>query len=356
MDFKDTIKQLSERVIKLKDSIMTEEATKNSFIMPFINALGYDVFNPFEVIPEMVCDIGTKKGEKIDYAIMKDGDPIILVECKHWKQDLNLHDNQLLRYFHVSKAKFGLLTNGIIYRFYTDLIEKNKMDEKPFLEIDITDLKDSHIDELKKFHKSYFNIESILSSANELKFTGELKNLLAKEFANPSPELTKYFAKQVYEGPITARLLEQFTLLTKKSISNYINDLIAERLKSAMKSEQEEKPEADKSGIPAAEGESINEVETTKEEIEGYLIVKSIIRTVVSPSRIFHRDVKSYFGILLDDNNRKPICRLNFNSSKKTISIFNDDKKEVRYNIETLDDIYAYSDELIKSVSAYLSE
>lgn len=304
MDFKDTIKQLSERVIKLKDSIMTEEATKNSFIMPFINALGYDVFNPFEVIPEMVCDIGTKKGEKIDYAIMKDGDPIILVECKHWKQDLNLHDNQLLRYFHVSKAKFGLLTNGIIYRFYTDLIEKNKMDEKPFLEIDITDLKDSHIDELKKFHKSYFNIESILSSANELKFTGELKNLLAKEFANPSPELTKYFAKQVYEGPITARLLEQFTLLTKKSISNYINDLIAERLKSAMKSEQEEKPEADKSGIPAAEGESINEVETTKEEIEGYLIVKSIIRTVVSPSRIFHRDVKSYFGILLDDNNR----------------------------------------------------
>lgn len=356
MDFKDTIKQLSERVIKLKDSIMTEEATKNSFIMPFINALGYDVFNPFEVIPEMVCDIGTKKGEKIDYAIMKDGDPIILVECKHWKQDLNLHDNQLLRYFHVSKAKFGLLTNGIIYRFYTDLIEKNKMDEKPFLEIDITDLKDSHIDELKKFHKSYFNIESILSSANELKFTGELKNLLAKEFANPSPELTKYFAKQVYEGPITARLLEQFTLLTKKSISNYINDLIAERLKSAMKSEQEEKPEADKSGIPAVEGESINEVETTKEEIEGYLIVKSIIRTVVSPSRIFHRDVKSYFGILLDDNNRKPICRLNFNSSKKTISIFNDDKKEVRYNIETLDDIYAYSDELIKSVSAYLSE
>lgn len=355
MDFKDTIKQLSERVIKLKDSIMTEEATKNSFIMPFINALGYDVFNPFEVIPEMVCDIGTKKGEKIDYAIMKDGDPIILVECKHWKQDLNLHDNQLLRYFHVSKAKFGLLTNGIIYRFYTDLIEKNKMDEKPFLEIDITDLKDSHIDELKKFHKSYFNIESILSSANELKFTGELKNLLAKEFANPSPELTKYFAKQVYEGTITARLLEQFTLLTKKSISNYINDLIAERLKSAMKSEQEEKPEADKSGIPAVEGESINEVETTKEEVEGYLIVKSIIRTVVSPSRIFHRDVKSYFGILLDDNNRKPICRLNFNSSKKTISIFNDDKKEVRYNIETLDDIYAYSDELIKAVSAYLS-
>lgn len=121
MDFKDTIKQLADRIEKLKDNIQTEEATKNAFIMPFINALGYDVFNPLEVLPEMTCDIGTKKGEKIDYAIMKDDQPILLIECKHWKQDLNLHDNQLLRYFNVSKAKFGLLTNGIIYRFYTAL-------------------------------------------------------------------------------------------------------------------------------------------------------------------------------------------------------------------------------------------
>ena len=122
MDFKDTIKQLADRIEKLKDNIQTEEATKNAFIMPFINALGYDVFNPLEVLPEMTCDIGTKKGEKIDYAIMKDDQPILLIECKHWKQDLNLHDNQLLRYFNVSKAKFGLLTNGIIYRFYTCLL------------------------------------------------------------------------------------------------------------------------------------------------------------------------------------------------------------------------------------------
>ncbi len=131
MDFKDTIKQLADRIEKLKDNIQTEEATKNAFIMPFINALGYDVFNPLEVLPEMTCDIGTKKGEKIDYAIMKDDQPILLIECKHWKQDLNLHDNQLLRYFNVSKAKFGLLTNGIIYRFYTDLKEPHLTEKIP---------------------------------------------------------------------------------------------------------------------------------------------------------------------------------------------------------------------------------
>lgn len=143
MDFKDYIKQIGERVVKLKDQIQTEEATKNAFIMPFLQALGYDVFNPLEVVPEYTTDIGTKKGEKIDYAIFKDGIPTILVECKHWAQNLNLHDGQLLRYFHVSKAKFGLLTNGINYRFYSDLVEPNKMDEKPFLEFNINEIKDN---------------------------------------------------------------------------------------------------------------------------------------------------------------------------------------------------------------------
>lgn len=142
MDFKDEIKNLGERVDKLKNQIATEEATKNAFIMPFIQTLGYDVFNPLEIVPEYVTDIGTKKGEKIDYAIFKDDQPTILIECKHWAQNLNLHEGQLLRYFHVSKAKFGILTNGVTYRFYSDLVEQNKMDEKPFLEFNINEIKE----------------------------------------------------------------------------------------------------------------------------------------------------------------------------------------------------------------------
>ena len=354
MDFKDSIKQLADKVVKLRDSINTEEATKNAFIMPFINALGYDVFNPLEVIPEMVCDIGTKKGEKIDYAILKDGEPIILIECKHWNQDLTIHDNQLLRYFHVSKAKFGLLTNGIIYRFYTDLMEKNKMDEKPFLEFDLTDIKDSQIEELKKFHKSYFNIDTILSSASELKFTSELKALLAQEFANPSPELTKYFAKQIYEGTITAKLLEQFTLLTKKSISNYINDLISERLKSAMKQENEEKTTSTEEATAVCAETSV--IDTTSEEIEGFMITRAILRQVVDVSRVVFRDAKTYFAILFDDNNRKPICRLYLNGSKKYIVMFDEEKKELKTPIETIDDLYKFADNLISTVNKYLLE
>lgn len=354
MDFKDTIKQLSDRVIKLKDNILTEEATKNAFIMPFINALGYDVFNPLEVVPEMTCDIAMKKGEKIDYAIMKDGEPILLIECKHWAQDLNLHDNQLIRYFNVSKAKFGLLTNGIIYRFYTDLMEPNKMDEKPFLEVDITDLKDVQIEDLKKFHKSYFDVDSVLSSASELKYTGELKNIIAQEFAAPTPEFVKYFAKQVYDGVITAKLLEQFTHLTKKSISTYINDLISERLKSALKTEVAEEQKEAEATQENVQSEEDSKIVTTEEEIESYLIVKSILRPVVDISRVVYRDAQTYFAILLDDNNRKPICRMYFNSiSKKYIATFDENKKETKHEITSLNDIYNYSKELADIIKYY---
>lgn len=358
MDFKDNIKQLSERVLKLKENILTEEATKNAFIMPFINALGYDVFNPLEVIPEMTCDIAMKKGEKIDYAIMKDGDPILLVECKHWAQDLNLHDNQLIRYFNVSKAKFGLLTNGVIYRFYTDLIEPNKMDEKPFLEVDITDLKDSQIEELKKFHKSYFDVDNVLSSASELKYTGELKAIIANEFANPSAEFVKFFAKQVYDGMITAKLLEQFTMLTKKSIGSYINELISERLKSALKTEADverhEAGEVDSANTTESQSMDDDKILTTEEEIESYLIVKSILRPVVDISRVVYRDAQTYFAILLDDNNRKPICRMYFNSvSKKYIATFDENKKETKHEIASLNDIYNFSTELVETIRVY---
>jgi hypothetical protein len=360
MDFKDAIKQVSGRVEKLKENLQTEEATKNALIMPFIQALGYDVFNPLEVVPEYVCDIGTKKGEKIDYAIMRDGKPIILIECKHWKQDLTLHDNQLLRYFHVSNAKFGVLTNGIVYKFYTDLETANRMDEKPFLEVDITEIKNNEIEELKKFHKTYFDIENILSSANELKYTRELKEVINKEFTNPTPEFVKLIAKQVYDGIITPKLLEQFTVLVKKSATGLINDTISDRLKFALKaeiSETENIPDATTENETAPSDGAESRIITTPEELEGFYIVKSILRQYIAIDRITYRDTISYFGILVDDNNRKPICRLYFNSDEhKRIAFIGEDKKETRHPIKALDDIYLYSEILIGAVSKYTNK
>ncbi|WP_028897835.1 type I restriction endonuclease [Prevotella sp. HUN102] len=360
MDFKDSIKQLAEKVTQLKEGILTEEATKNAFIMPFINALGYDVFNPLEVIPEMDCDLVKKKGEKIDYAIMKDGAPIILIECKHWQQNLSLHDTQLKKYFVASKAKFGLLTNGIKYLFYTDLEDQNIMDEKPFLEVDITDIKDYQIEELKKFHKSYFDIDSILNSASELKYSSELKKIFAEEVVEPSPEIVKYFTKQVYDGVITAKVQEQFSALVKRAISSYINELISNRLKTALNNEEQR--EATPSTVQSPEEQPVSSPEdsddgkivTTQEELDGFMIVKAMVRKVVDVERVVYRDAQSYFAILLDDNNRKPICRLYFNSkSKKYISTFDNEKKETKHEITNLNDIFNFEKELCEVIKAY---
>lgn len=358
MDFKDAIKQLAERVVKLKENIQTEEATKNALIMPFISALGYDVFNPLEVIPEMTCDIGTKKGEKIDYAIMKDDEPILLIECKHWKQDLNLHDNQLLRYFNVSKAKFGLLTNGIIYKFYTDLKEPNIMDDKPFLEVDITDLRDNQIEELKKFHKSYFDVDNILSSASELKYMGELKSIIQEEFNSPDTDFVKMLATRVYDGRMLQNVIDQFTPLVKRAISSYINDIINERLKGALTVNDAATKEASASSKEQeqpteVQQEQDSKIVTTEEEMDAYRIIKAICRQKVDVSRIAYRDAQTYFSVLLDDNNRKPICRMYFNTATKYVATIDENKKDVKHVINTLDDLYQYTDDYIKAIDMY---
>jgi hypothetical protein len=349
MDFKDQITQLASRVEKILPQLKTEEATKNALIMPFIQVLGYDVFNPFEVNPEFIADIGIKKGEKVDYAIMQEGEPTILIECKHHLEKLDPHNSQLFRYFHTTKAKFGLLTNGLNYRFYTDLAEKNKMDSTPFFEFNITEIKETEVVELKKFHKSYFDVESITNTASELKYLNELKILLNKEMILPSENFVSFFTKQVYSGVLTAKVKEQFGPIIKRSFNLLISDAINERLKSALNQEKQiEVAEAVKSEVTV---EPASLVVTTDEELEGFYIVKSLLRQNIDSKRITFRDAQSYFAILLDDNNRKTICRLYLDGAKKYLVVLDEAKKEIKYEIHSLDEIYKYSETLLAAVA-----
>ena len=363
MDFKDSILQLADRVKSLKESIQTEEATKNAFIMPFIQILGYDVFNPLEVVPEMDCDIAKKKGEKIDYAIMKDGSPIMLIECKHWKQDLNLHDNQLKRYYVASKAKFGVLTNGIIYRFYADLIKENIMDDVPFLEINLEKIRETQIEEVKKFCKENFDLDNILSSANELKYMSEVKKIIRSEFDEPSPELVKLLTKRVYEGIVTQKVLDQFTDIVKRALKSHINDVMSEKLGIAIKATeaagapiQTTSPVPDsKEEDPTKVDDKASKINTTTEELEGYYIVKSIVCEVIASERVTYRDSQSYFAIFADDNNRRPICRLHFNNTaNKRIGFIDENRNEQVECIEKLDDIYNFKKQLIDAAKRYI--
>lgn len=357
MEFTEKLNSLSTKIGQQGGAIQTEEATKTAFVMPFIHSvLGYDVFDPSEVIPEYVCDVGTKKGEKIDYAILKGGDIQILIECKKIGELLSLnHASQLFRYFHVTNARIAILTNGRIYKFFTDLDAPNKMDEKPFLELDLLDIDEHVVPELLKLTKTAFDVESIVNAAGELKYVSQIKKLLTGLLASPDDDFIKFVASRVYEGAVTQKVRELFAELTRKASAQFLNDQANDRLKSAITGVQTTPAPANgpTQGIREAEQETSEKIITTEEEVEGFMIVRAIVRQTVDVKRVAIRDNQSYCGVLLDDNNRKPICRLHFNRSQKYLGVFDHNKNEVRIPINSVDDIYSHSEKLIETVKAY---
>lgn len=349
MDFSERLQQLSDRIESIKGSINTEEATKTSMIMPFFQLLGYDVFNPLEFIPEYTADVGLKKKEKVDYAIIIDDKPLIFVECKPCNEALTKHSSQLIRYFNSTiEAKFAILTNGITYEFYTDLENSNIMDQEPFLTVDLLKLKERDVVELSKFKRDALDVDNILSSAEDLKYTRMVKEWMEKETVSPSSAFVKLIVSDIYDGVKSQKVIDQFTPIVKRALNQYINDRLNFKIQNALNKDDEVRQSED------AQEESKKEIITTIEELEAYGIIKSILRKTVDSSRIAYRDTVRYFGILLDDNNRKWICRISLDGSKKYIIVSDADKNGVRYDIGSIDDIYNYANEIIEACSKYI--
>jgi hypothetical protein len=357
----DKLKAIAQKVETSRSQIQNEQATKTAFIMPFLQAWGYDVFNPMEVHPEYSADLPGLKGEKVDYAICLDNKPIILMECKSCNQNLEhpKHSSQLHRYFHVTEAHFGVLTNGIIYRFYTDTVRDNIMDDKPFFEFNILDFDESSVNELKRFSKSIFNPDEIEDVARNLLYTKEVKKVIAQQLSDPSPEFVKFFVSHVYSGVRTASVVEKFTEIIKRSLKEYINDTIKDKFNEVLGQKPvENPPDTPPVDTPpdGTEGDGIN---TTLEELEGFYIIKSILREEINTARIQFKDTRSYFGINLDGKVTKTVCRLRFNekTGKKSISIPDNVEtgKEATTNIDNLDEIYGVA-EFLKSRIRYLTQ
>ncbi len=354
IDLVDRMSEISKRMRSRLDKISTEEATKNALVMPFINhVLGYNVFDPSEVVPEYTADVGTKKGEKVDYALIQDDEPVMLFECKKYQSNLDDEPaSQLYRYFSVSQARFGVLTDGIIYRFYADLDELNKMDPKPFFEINMLEFTDAEVEGLRRFTKPFFNLEQILSTAKDLKYTREIKRILTSEWSEPSEEFVRYLAGQVYVGPRTKAIIEQFSRVTKKALGQFLNERINARLTSALQDAPAEANDAEEQTTIPEDTEDDDGIVTTEDEWQGYYALKAILMSEVSPDRVTIRDRKTYCAILLDGNVRKPICRLHFNRKQKFVGLF-DGGSEERVQIDSIDDLLLYGDRFKATVQVY---
>lgn len=344
MDLATRLAELQKRTIEHREVLLTEEAAKTALVMPFIQALGYDVFNPSEVIPEYTCDVGTKKGEKVDYAICDSGKVKILIECKPSSAPLNLnHASQLFRYFSVTDARLAILTNGVVFQFYSDVEAPNKMDDKPFFSFSMDTLKPTDIRTIEKFSKHVFDIEKIVQEAGLLKLQSLLRKELEKEFSEPSEEFVRMMASRVHDGRITSQVRDSFSKLLTNTVSSLIRDLVNERLSSALNASTvpEEEP-------TASVNEEEAEIVTTAEEVSGFHIVQAIAAKHVHPKRIVMRDAKSYCAILLDDNNRKSLARLHFNGiTTKYFGTFIG-KEETRHHISDLTEIYQFSDQIAR--------
>lgn len=353
MDFTDKIKTFSQRVSLIKDTVLTEEATKTSMVLPFFQILGYDVFDPNEFVPEYVSDIGTKKGEKVDYAIFQNNIPIILIEAKNVNENLDKHGNQLYRYFSVTKAKFAILTNGICYQFYTDLDETNKMDEKPFLEINILEIKDNSIYELKRFQKDCFNEKEIFNIASELKYSNEIKKKILYQFTDPDDEFCNYILSQIYLGKKTQSAINKFKPIIKKTLNYLITELINEKINNVFLTDIQEKNDG---FIFSQDGKII----TTKDEIDAFYIVQKILYGFCKEEDVTFKDTESYFNVLYKGNTRKWICRFVFTNNTKFIIFpvlseeYSNKKKEIeKIEILNLTDITNYTDKLVTIVKKY---
>jgi len=361
MEFSERLSALASKVQNQASAIGTEEATKNAFVMPFIaTILGYDVFDPMEVIPEFTADVGIKKGEKIDYAIVRDGEVQILIECKASMSALKVENaSQLFRYFGTTNARLAVLTNGIVWQFYTDLDAPNKMDSKPFLVLDLLDIDDMLIPEIQKLSKESFDLDSIINAAEELKYVGALRREIAAQFREPSDDWVRFFTTRVYEGSFTAKVREQFTELVRKASKQFLTEQVNDRLKTALGAgvttpvDSAAADEVTSKQVAEEDLERDTEIETTLEELEGYQIVKAIACSDVKPYRIAHRDQKSYFAVLLDDNNRKPVARLHFNTKQKYLGLLDEAKTETRHPIDSPDEIYNHSEAIREAVRRY---
>ncbi|WP_213780128.1 type I restriction endonuclease [Caballeronia sp. dw_276] len=356
MDFIDEVRALASRVATTKDLLQTEEATKNAMVMPFIQLLGYNVFDPLEVTPELIADVGTKKGEKVDYAILKDGQPIMLFECKKSGGDLHInHASQLFRYFHSTEARFGVLTNGIVYKFFTDLEKPNMMDDKPFFEFNMLEFRDQDVDELKKFAKTVFDLETILTTANQLKYTRAIQNTLGNWMNDPPEEFVRLASAEFLVGKHFKNAVKDlFTEVTKQAFKQLVRDKINERLKGAMTPELSVAP-ALQAHISDAQIEQDETYSASDLELEAFQIVRAILRPISKPARIFIRPSASYCAILFDDNNRKPVCRLRFNNENRlVVGLFNENKEEDKILISDLDQLFDFGDRLKACVASYL--
>ncbi len=363
MDFIEKIKDLAKRIEEQKKVVATEQAAKTSMVMPFLQLMGYDVFNASEVIPEYIADWGAKKGEKVDYAIKVGGKFVMLIECKPANDKLDASkESQLARYFtNIPEARIGMLTNGIIYKFYTDLNEPNIMDVDPFLVFDFSQINERIAMKLEMFTKEKItNTDSVTSDIVKLRNYSATSEVVFKELSEPSDELIRHIIKQLpFKKIANEAALAEFRIHVKKAIEQFEHNFFDEqirKLQEATKTEENEQKPLETQPEPPR-----NQIITTVQEYQALSIVKTILFNIISSDKVGIKDFEGYCNIVYKVQGSPCIIRLFFNEAeqgKLYISFPANEEYEKlgRMAIKDIDSINNHSEKIIATVKKLMEQ
>lgn len=309
MAFSDSLRTLANQIEERRRQVVTEEAVKQALILPFLSLLGFDIWNPAELIPEYRAG-WAKNNEKIDYCLQIHGKAVLFVEAKGPGETLANHDAQLAKYFNSTPdLKFAIITNGVQHRFFTDLQEPNLLDKKPFFEFNFEGFTDADIAVLERFRKDVFSVDSLVSYAEDLVFLGTLKNQFKRLLREPSDEFISFAVKEAHivDTRVTAKVIERFRPLVKESISAAVLEIVQQSLlPQAAALETVAAPSVEEGiVIDGKDAEVGQRVVTTEEEREAFAIVKEIVGPHVPNAELIKaRDTESYFAVMYNVTTR----------------------------------------------------
>lgn len=338
MNLDSKLADLADKAESIKNSVATEEATKNAFVLPMLIALGYDVYNPFEVIPEMDCDIANK-GDKVDYAVKLDGKPAFILECKQCSKNLDTFRLQLSKYYVATDAKIAILTNGLEYRFYADFDKTNLMDENPFFVFDLRDYSDECVELLGKFDKSAYNSCEILDFFKNRMFEDDVKKFIEDNVLSPKESFIKFIAENMTSRGEDFDKIENTVVSVMASII-HAPTIEAKEVKLDVIETPKMDMEADHES-PILNGE----------EYKVYLVVKDILSDYVDEDEIKYTSFKSYFTVNKWGSVWRWIIRFKNNKCGMSVCFPLDDYSRNEWvHIESVNDLYEMKDRLIKSL------
>lgn len=316
MGFTEDVAKLSERIRRHSERNLGEEATKQALILPLIQTLGYDILEPEELLPEYVADFATKVKplKKVDYAIAINKTIVMVVEAKACNEKPEAHDGQLAYYFNgLGSAKVAIVTNGVEYRFFTDLRAANKMDADPFFSFNVLKYEPKDLENLKLFHRENFDATAIGKQAEEMIYVKGMTQLIGNLLRTPSKEFMRFLLKEIgdfspnykIEGQINDKRIATFEPIIKKSLQNSLVDLMTSSINKEMNQDGEKvlvtatAPSVQEiQEEPEAEELEVEKIVITAEELEAFDKIKTIADSSSQKKQdIGFKKVTAYVGV-----------------------------------------------------------